>query len=80
METRSTAIHEELIPRQLFPQRDETLPHQIVLLRAGVSCNCRRVSTGHGQTYECFAELADTPTVLAAYYNPSNHVGLSCAA
>jgi hypothetical protein len=80
METRTPTVHEELIPHQLFPRRDETLPHQIVLLRSGVSCNCRRVDNGHGQTYECFAELADTPTVLAAYYNPSNHVGLRRAA
>lgn len=67
------------MPTQRFPMLDEELPHQIVLMHHGVSCNCRRVrkhAKGGFPIYETFAELGPADDVLAAYYDPANHKGL----
>lgn len=84
MATRPTSIHPELIPTQAHPIRDPDLPHQIVLMRDGVSCNCRRIRVAvrvhWGERYYTryipFAPARDLDEAFAAYYDASNHVGL----
>lgn len=60
-----------------YPLRDESLPHQIVMLQRGVSCNCRSLgpNRGFGQSHETFAKLGTVDEALAAYRNPANHRG-----
>lgn len=63
---------------RVYPVRDETLLHQIVLTQAGVSCNCRRILpgvSGGAPGYAVFAPLRDADACLAAYRDPAHHVG-----
>lgn len=76
MEAQPAALQERtltraLMTKQRFPVRDETLPHQIVLLHRGVSCNCRW-RPGHGHV--TFAPLTTTEAAFVAYLNPDNHI------
>lgn len=60
-----------------YPLRDEALPHQIVVLQIGISCNCRRhgPNRGFGQSHDTFAKLGTADEALAAYRDPANHRG-----
>jgi len=68
----------------MFPVRDPSLPHQIVITRDGVSCICRRYRVrkkcGTGSRfytrYEVFASARNLDECLDAYYTASNHRGL----
>lgn len=57
--------------------RDETLPHQIVIMQDGISCNCRRYKPPFGGVgYEIFAPFTSDEKQTWAYYNdPANHRG-----
>lgn len=82
MEARTPSVPEELIPRKLFPLRDPSLPHQIVIMYDGISCNCRRMrkhAKGGFNVYEIFAKPCNADEALAAYYDPANHKGLRYA-
>lgn len=84
MATRPASIHPELIPAQRHPIRDPDLSHQIVLMREGVSCNCRRIRVAvrvvwgdrYYTRYIPFGLARDLEEAFAAYYDPANHVGL----
>lgn len=66
--------HPALVPTERFPVVDPTLPHQIVIREQGVSCNCRR----YGRDQYTFFPVSQggLPTLLDAYYDVRNHVGL----